>query len=82
MGKLNCLERIHKSYENILKDVFGRWGRFVALNPCCTFFFSFLFLTLLISGFVFMQNYPDAMINWVPQNGWVIESRHNTQEAY
>ena len=82
MAKLNILERLHKLYENLFKDAFGRWGRFVALHPACTFFFSFLFLALLISGFAFVQTYPDSTFNWAAQNGWVLESNLKAVDAY
>ena len=82
MSKLNICERIHKSNENLIKYHFGRCGHFVGKHPGLTFASSFVFLILLTTGFAFVQGYSDPLLSWVPQNGWVMESRKKGDTAY
>ena len=65
-----------------MAKTFGRWGYFVGKNPGLTFGVSFFILGLLISCFAFVENYADSLFSWVPQNGWIKESRERAIDAY
>ena len=82
MSKQNFLERFHNFHENRVKHHFGRWGHFVGTRPCLTFCCSFIMLVLFVSGLAYSETYPDVPISWVPQNGWSLESREKSTEAF
>ena len=39
-------------------------------------------LVCIASGIAFSEIYPDVAMSWVPQNGWVLESREKATEAF